>query len=291
MKKSDLEKIVDKRCRHLQEEQAPLGENVEANHNFRVELKKLRALLRLLRHDGEKSPALHLPKSLHHLYSAVGDVRSYQLQKTFVNRACTELGCPVPAGYMAMLQRHEQEAIMRAKEKARAVSVTKLREQWVTALPEEWSRKNAEAFLQKKKTQLAAYLAASLLTDDALHDIRKLLKNILYVWPWIEGVLAGAFPPDFFSKETCQRLAEKLGSFQDCCVALSLFRPALLVGLSPEEQERLAVIREKCSLQKAAEKEAIIGSLLLLKNEVKANMRVQTTLPVSAAQQVGLNKE
>ncbi|RYZ48151.1 MAG: CHAD domain-containing protein, partial [Chitinophagaceae bacterium] len=158
MKKSELEKIVDKRCRHLQEEQKKLGEDVNANHNFRVEIKKLRALLRLLRHEGDAPSALRLPKPVRELYSSVGEVRSYQLQRTFVILACKELDSPLPVGYLQWLQQKEKEATARVKENAKLVSLPKLREQLLLAVPTEWNKEKAANYLQETKTRFVAYL-------------------------------------------------------------------------------------------------------------------------------------
>ncbi|NTS42451.1 CHAD domain-containing protein [Flavisolibacter sp. BT320] len=281
MKKSELEKIVDKRCRHLQEEQRRLGEDVDANHNFRVEIKKLRALLRLLRQEDDAATALRLPKPVRQLYTTVGDVRSCQLQKAFVILACKELDSPPPAGYLQWLQQKEIEATERVRGKAKQVSILKLRDEILRSLPAAWDKESAANYLRETKTRLAAYLAAAALTDDALHDIRKLLKDLLYVWPYLEGVVAEIFPPQFFNRETCQQLAERLGSFQDCCVALTLFHPDLLPDLSAEEQQRLVLIREVCNRRKEGERKALVDRLQVLKNEIRNKMQVQTTVPVS----------
>ncbi|RYZ47588.1 MAG: CHAD domain-containing protein, partial [Chitinophagaceae bacterium] len=162
------------------------------------------------------------------------------------------------------------------------VSLPKLREQLLLAVPTEWNKEKAANYLQETKTRFVAYLAAAVLSDDALHDIRKLLKDLLYVWPYLEGAVAEIFPPQYFNKETCLQLTEKLGSYQDCCIALSLFRPDLLHNRSAEEQHQLVILREMCSRRKEGERKALLTTLLLLKNEVRTTMQVQPPFPVSA---------
>jgi CHAD domain-containing protein len=285
MKKSELVRVLDKRCRNLQQHKAQLrfGLNAEANHDFRVEIKKLRAFLRLLQQTQACPPELHLPRSFHQFYKAVGDVRSLQLQRVWVQSICKELACPEPTGYMAVLASSEKKARKQVREKAKEISVPWLHQQLVKALPATLRKRDAENFVQQKRTQLAGYLAAASVTDAVLHDIRKLLKDLLYVWPWIDGVMAEAFPPLFLTKANCLRLAERLGSYQDCCVSISLFSTTFLAGLGPDEQQRLAVIKERCCRKREKEKEAIIVTLLLLKNELQAKMSVQPNKSVATA--------
>ena len=277
MKKSTIIRILDKRCRHLEQykEKLQSGFDVEANHHFRVEIKKLRALLRLLHHTQVCAGELNLPKSFHQFYKAVGEVRSLQLQRKSVEALCKELDCSVPVGYMDVLVRNEKKARKQVSEKAKEVSVSRLHQQLVKAIGTTLHKKDTENFVQQKKSKLVEYLAVVSLTEEVLHDIRKLLKDLLYVWPLIEEVMAEAFPPLFFSKAVCLRLAERLGRYQDCCVAISLLGPAFITDLNTEDQQRVAAIKEKFYIKRDKEKEALIVSLLLLKNALQATVQVE----------------
>lgn len=286
MKKSEKIGILDKRCHRLQKQKALLlaGFAAEANHDFRVEVKKLRAFLRLLRFSQPQAEGLHLPKPFHQFYQAVGDVRSMQIQKQWVEEVCKEMACSVPAGYMEVLTRREKEAIKSVREKAKEISLPAIHHQLVKAVHGTWHKKDAEAFVQKKREKLVAYLASVTLTDEVLHNVRKLIKDLLYVWPWIEVEMAEAFPSRYFTKEACLSLADKLGSFQDSCTVIALFSPPYLEGLSPGERHRLEAIKERCVQKKEKEKTALVVTLLLLKNELVTKQNLpQTTQPASMA--------
>lgn len=279
MKKSERIRILDKRCRHLQKhkEQLLAGFGAESNHAFRVEVKKLRAFLRLLRFSQPQADGLHLPKSFHEFYQAVGTIRSIQIQKQWVETACKEMACSMPAGYTEVLSRKEKEAIHCVKMKAKEIDLQAIRHQLVKAVQGTWHKKHAEAFVQKKREKLLAYLAAVTLSDEMLHNIRKLLKDLLYVWPWIELEMAEAFPSRYFTKETCLQLANRLGTFQDSCTVIALFSPPMLKDLSPGELHRLAPIKERCMQKKEKEKNALIVSLLLLKDDLLAGQSIPKT--------------
>jgi CHAD domain-containing protein len=286
MKKSERIGILDKRCHRLQKhkEQLLAGFAAEANHDFRVEVKKLRAFLRLLRFSQPQAEGLHLPRSFHQFYQAVGEVRSMQIQKKWVEEICKELACSVPAGYMEVLARKEKEAIRSVKDKAKEISLPAIHDHLVKAVHGSWHKKDAEAFVRKKREKLVTYLASVTLTDEVLHNVRKLLKNLLYVWPWIEVEMVQAFPSRYFTKEACLSLAGKLGNFQDSCTVIALFSPPFLAGLSPGELHRLAVIKERCVQKKEKEKAALIVTLLMLKNELVTSQNVpQTTQPAPMA--------
>lgn len=276
MKKSERIRILDKRCRHLQKHKEQLlgGFGAEANHAFRVEVKKLRAFLRLLRFSQPQAENLHLPKSFHEFYQAVGTIRSIQIQKQWVETVCKELACSMPAGYTEVLNRKEKEAINSAGQKAKEIDVHEIRNQLIKAVQGTFHKKEAEAFVQKKREKLLTYLAAVTLTDENLHNVRKLLKDLLYVWPWIEEEMTEAFPSRYFTKETCLQLANRLGTFQDCCTVLALFSPPFLKDLSPGELHRIAAIKERCVQKKEKEKNALVVSLLLLKNDLVSGQKV-----------------
>jgi CHAD domain-containing protein len=275
MKKNDSLRILDKRCRRLQKQKEQLltGFAAETNHDFRVEVKKLRAFLRLLKCAHPQAECLHLPKSLQQLYRFVGDVRSIQIQRQWVLSVCKELACAVPAGYMEVLARKEKEAIKRAQEKAQEISLPLIHQQLQKELPLSWQKNGVETFVRQKQLQLATLLSAVLISDEVLHDLRKLLKDLLYIWPIIEEEVGNTMIPGLFSKEACLRLAEKLGNYQDCCVVISLFSTPLLAGLSPGDQCRLSLIKERCCQKKEKEKDAILITLQLLRNELTAKLK------------------
>ena len=285
MKKRDVIRLIEKRCRRLHQLQQQLlaGFDVEANHSFRVEVKKLRALLRILRHSRQEDAALAISKELQSFYRTVGEVRSLQLQRQFVINICREHSYPIPVGYMSMLYNREQTAREKVHSKTKKVDITRICHQLSASLPAAWRKEDAEQYTIQKREQLYAHLAATPLSDEALHKIRKLFKDLLYVWDWVEGVLAAVFPATVFSKAVCLRFTEKLGAFQDSCVALSFFEPAFVSGLQEREQKLLEAIQQDGIRKKEAQKRDLIDLLLSLKEELQEKKTGQQTRPVTAS--------
>jgi CHAD domain-containing protein len=285
MKKSKLVHIIEKHCCSLQKQQQLLmrGYDIEASHDFRVEIKKLRAFLRMLNHKNGLKNGLQISKHLRLFYRSVGELRSLQLQQEMVQTICKELHYPEPAEYLSLLHNKEIKAQKKIRENAKATSLHNLGHRLKNSLPQTFTDKDVRHYVEEKRVQLQGFLTVLLLADETLHSIRKLLKDLLYVWLWVEAVLLDMLPGSAGRKAYCLQLTDELGTFQDYCTALTFFHPNLTNQLSLEEQERVQSIQQEFIRRKELQKRSIMETLLTLRLDLRANRYRGPLSPVSVS--------
>lgn len=191
--------------------------DAEAIHQFRVGIKKLRALFRLL-NAGRKDKSFSIGKNLRSVYERSGIVRCLQLQQQTVVQLCRDLELQVPHAYLAALAVQESVARVKLKEQAKLVSFRTVLQKSRKQLEKKPDPATIENFVAVNKHALLKTLLASRRTDEDLHNLRKLLKDLIYVWPIISQAVNDVFPNGFITRENCLFLTERLGAFQDLCL-------------------------------------------------------------------------
>lgn len=144
-------------------------------HKFRLGLKKLRAWLRLLAYTtGNKK--IRLPLRLLRLYHIVGEIRETQIELSFL----TGKGLPVDA-YLELLNEHmhnkQQEWNRHYDEKI----LKKARKKMAGFDLPEVAAGDVKAFVSHKKKRIHRLKTQPVIADGCLHEIRKQVKDILYV--------------------------------------------------------------------------------------------------------------
>lgn len=270
MKKKDVIRFFDQRCRNLERCAHNLLEDfaVEDIHQFRVELKKLRALLRLLNAGREEGRAVYIGKSLHSFYATVGMLRGLQLQRQTIFRFCKKLQCPVPALYLAQLLQKESGLKAMIRSEALAFPLSAVRRRLRKGVQENLNNETADNFIAIKRSELLTLLAIPICHDEQLHQLRKHLKDLLYVWSLIGPSLADAFPGKILTEKKCLSLTEKLGDFQDMCIALDYLDVADL-NVPLDETAALKAICFYCENRKIRLKEEITELLSGLREDLK----------------------
>jgi CHAD domain-containing protein len=273
MKNSAAIKFLHQRIRNLERHSESLLEefDVEDIHQFRVEMKKLRALLRLLNAGGELAEPLRIGKKVHRFYDATGDLRSLQLQRKTVIDLAKKLTCKVPSNYLNHLQKKETETKASIRPEASHLSFRKLQNRMLKAAHEKFTSSVVERFIASKKYALLKLLAIAVYQDEQLHGLRKLLKDLLYVWPLIGPAIVQSFPKKGLTKKSCDALTEKLGLFQDLFVALTYFDTAYETNVPNEERAVLETFRSHCENHKATLKEQITNQLADLRDDMEKN--------------------
>ncbi|HET7899413.1 MAG TPA: CHAD domain-containing protein, partial [Flavisolibacter sp.] len=196
--------------------------DAEANHRFRVAFKKFRACIRLYNALQPKKQ-LMVPKGLKQFYDAVGEIRCLQLQQETVRNLCQTLPCRFPDQYHSFLQASEASARQRARAIAKNLSLKKMQNEMHRVRRQKDSPEGVGNFVALKKHAMLKILRAIYRSDEELHQLRKTLKDILYVWSTVAPTLKEMFPKGFLTKENCIYLTEKLGAYQDLCVTLEFF--------------------------------------------------------------------
>jgi CHAD domain-containing protein len=210
----------------------------EAIHRFRVEVKKLRSCLRLAgaTRTGLKS---RLPRKLHTFYSMTGVVRNLQLQRKGMAEAALRLDKPLPSPCMAVLEGRIQTAITMVKEYMEVNNpLGHARAEWQVAIRRHEEARGITRFLEERRDNLMSGVP---FPDEAgLHAIRKVMKDILHVWPCFpdkETVLL--LPDSWRSKGKLYSCTRRLGEFHDSCIKLQLLQDIHFISAMEDNAQSL----------------------------------------------------
>ena len=210
----------------------------EEIHDFRLGIKKLRALIRLVNTGAEKP--LKLGKRIREFYSITGQIRNLQLHRESIIQLCQNQEAQEPRVYQALIKNQlkiHQEAGRRI---ARKLSWSQWQDKCAERLPHRVDKEMVRIFLRQKYIILTGMLSQNLNNDEVLHSIRKYCKDLLYVWDMIEHDWPPGFPIYFTGKEELEALTGLLGDFHDYCIHLQLFQNLFIPEVvSEEEKNRL----------------------------------------------------
>jgi len=192
-------------------------------HQFRLQVKKLRSYLGLVATVKQKGIWLKLPTKLHQFYIAIGAVRNLQLQQQRISPLFNERFSPVLTPYLHFISASMDNAVARAKKLARRKkNFAKERDKLVKQLPSKLRPATSRKFIRHRIDKLKALMQPSSLSDESLHFVRKLLKDILYTWPYTTKKNSGIPEQELMSREEIDSIIKVLGSFRDKCEGLDL---------------------------------------------------------------------
>lgn len=217
MKKLKTNRGIEKRLKKIDKLLQKIHRYFEAEdiHIFRMETKKLRAFLRLIRTDRFKANKLVLPKHLKKIYRVLGAIRSLQLQQQNISAAITEEGnggmCKT---YFNLLNAKaagkmiKMESVLINKK-----TLQKEMRRIAGAVPAKIGKSGIGKFIKSTGSRLQKLVDEEVLSDESLHAIRKLLKDMLYCWSYIKADLA--LSKTFPSKKDIRRIVDLLGDYRD----------------------------------------------------------------------------
>ena len=208
------------------------GRNLAGNfseeniHGFRLEVKKLRALLRMAAAADYASINPRLPQKLETFYTMTGLIRNLQLQRKGLAELAQRERLELPASCVAALGGRIDIAIALAglflktgRPFGRAPG------SWMASLPAPVADAAGREFLRRKMKLFPLPAREEIRDEEHLHMLRKALKDILYVWPYLsEKILRRAQSQGLYPKETIRNCAALLGEFRDVCIRLTLLQ-------------------------------------------------------------------
>jgi len=193
---------------------------------FRVEVKKLRALLRLIKTENEVKE-LALPKKLHKFYKEVGAIRTFRLQQKLVRYSVLKINPDIrPKAYLNLLTTKIKHSISYARSIAKDKDPFKRgKQQLEKQIPRKLGIATMREFTWEEVNSLKNLLGSVFTSDASLHAIRKIFKDLLYTWPYIQKEARVILPSAIFcSREDLDFIAKRLGKFQDTCTSIDLLR-------------------------------------------------------------------
>ncbi len=261
LNQQEIEHIIHRYFKHFKKLFNKIEKHFDANdiHEFRVEFKKLRALLRLLGMEIADAENLDMPRNLKEIYTVTGKIREIQLQLLRIDETVSAKE-KLPK-YRTLLKKE----IMKLKRELmfwlKHEPVSKMEEKINAHIPVSFKAATIKIFLSFKFSNINALFAGRIIADESLHRIRKNIKDILYVYKIFEEFRILNME-ELFGDKTCfdhaTLVTEELGKFNDQCIALSLLRPEWLSSMKDNEKKLL----QKISLHWMEEKEILKQQLV-----------------------------
>jgi CHAD domain-containing protein len=244
MKEDAIIAILELRIKKIRKHFFKLQESLDPEelHDFRLEMKKLKAFLRLLNTGKPHGKKIRLSKEVKEYYSLTGNVRNLQLYEQRIQRLVEEHQLAKPVAYLALLEQETIKAIEQLKPAAEKISFQQLRKKVLEFVPSRLDASDCKYYLVLQQNALAALLLPVTNRDEALHEVRKIIKDIGYNRAYLSSYMSLILPAFLIKKEQTDAIGEKLGAFHDLCVSLYLIQ--LPIALQVKGQEERAVLQE-----------------------------------------------
>jgi CHAD domain-containing protein len=247
----------------------------ETIHNFRVDIKKLRAFLRMLRagREEDQDHSLKFPRPFKKMYAWAGDVRDRQLCLTRVrqqhHRSRKKLHHKIRSIEDELLKLSEKtDLVLSAQELA------DIENQMTRHLPPILANERIEEFVSAKLRDIRNSIDTGKLRDKDLHSIRKNLKDIVYVASTLTNNNHGSLQLASLSPgqlQAADKLSHRLGLFNDACIALSFIPPKAIKADENGEKSPLLYMRRKWLAEKKSLKNEILQALSFIQPMPKAD--------------------
>src|ERR1022692_2081566 len=225
-------------------------------HQFRIEVKKLRAFLRSIKTE------LKLPKRLRKFYDTIGIVRNLQLQQQRIAKVVTETGDSLPSKYLSTINVEAITNIKKAKKIIKKRKTFKKEEKSIINIfTKKIERPTIKKFFNSEADLLNKQLLLNQPGDETLHSIRKILKDILYTQPYISKKTRTTLLPWLSEQANVKLITELLGGFQDARTILNYLRPHYTDEIPECELLLLKSIEKKWQREKENIKQQVYRQL------------------------------
>jgi CHAD domain-containing protein len=248
---------------HKLSEEIKDGFEEEAIHEFRKEIKKLRAFLRLLSiEESEEDQKLRITSKMKTFYGYVGIIRNLQLQQK--NIAASLNGHKPPQAYFSILKKEKEDWQKTAREYMDVEKDFYSDEEKIVAdLPNKHTKPAIVKYINQEIAELMSLLTTDL-SDVNIHSVRKILKDLQYNWLFIKRYIL-LLPFQIEDEKELKALTDLIGRFHDKCVSLSLVHSYNTYSVVEEEKELLQQIERAWIDDKKELKEIVLERLDSLK--------------------------
>jgi CHAD domain-containing protein len=254
--------------------------DIEKIHDFRVEIKKMRAFMRLAATSFSGAAELKLPFHLKSMYQYAGNLRNLQLQQQWIFELITDDKIRQQSQYLKMLEVQQEEWKQKIKDISNPKALETDEKMIIATLPFKLGKTETKNYCRMKADELNKLIAVVDPSDDELHQMRKILKDVLYTLPYTDDSFFSFIDVDLQAKEKIEFLTDLLGEFQDACIYLELLHPEGENELNdPEEITLLQTIREQCILKKSDMKARVCEKLDQLRVTTQESTNIDLFLP------------
>jgi len=236
MKEKEIIKIVKDRFKTINKLPHKIIRDFDTDdiHDFRVEIKKLRAFLRLLDTEKEIEGPL-IPRLLKTFYGYVGIIRNIQLHRHSIFKYITDYKIEEPKEYIQILDEEKSYWEKEAAELMIDNSFKDNEDEILKQLPQKLEKSTIKKFVEKKLDELKEQLN-NIKDDNAIHTVRKILKDILYNRDFINH---DDLPKPISKEEDLKLLTTQLGDFRDKCIQLEFLSDEYLNKVLDENEKHI----------------------------------------------------
>jgi len=242
--------------------QITAGFDLEAIHQFRVEYKKLRAILRMLSQQKEIGE-IEVSKKLKKVYNILGSIRDMQLQQQRIKEASGKESKKAQL-YHHLLEREMDKLKPEVSDIFMENPVDDSKRKTNPPLPKKFSLNSFKSFANQKWNTIHSIIGSGYYSDDNIHVIRKNLKNLYYNLKIYKGIEFDTLSVSVWKgKEEIyfDQLLDELGNFQDKCTAIALIKSYWLNSFSMTCKELLERIKKEWIKEKVGIKQLLIKKL------------------------------
>ena len=237
--KKIIKKRFDKLNRYLEKQDEWF--HARTIHSFRLEVKKLRSFLALLSVDHSKISA---PRRLKKLYGILGKIRLNQLQRNAITGTTEKYNILLPAQYLAGLEKEKRELKKEAENlihKTKSLSAKKL----IRVIPARANAGMLRKYFARQGSRLHGLLQLRLDDNESLHQVRKILKSLLYALSFLkqQDEIKKYFSNDQI--KDLKLLESKIGEFHDISISRQILKEALKDVPNLREKESLIWIKNR----------------------------------------------
>ena len=264
MKHSDIKNVIESRFEKIEDSWDKIIKHfdMEEIHDFRVEVKKLRAFMRLAATALASPVELKIPFHLKSLYRSAGNIRTLQLQQQRIFQHVTEKKFREPTQYLQILLDQQRYWERKIPEISNRKALETEEEMLILTFNSKLGKESVKKYTETRTRELRDLLTVREHSDERLHQIRKILKDIMYTLPYTGDYFFSFFNNRLQSKEDLKSLTDILGEIQDASTSLQFLLPEYIKEVTdPEEISSIQTIREEWTLQKADKKNVVCENL------------------------------
>jgi len=285
MKSGEIKNVLSKRFRKVKKHYNCLLEDFNPGeiHDFRLDMKELRAFMRLVNTEIE-GKELGTGSKIKRFYRITGNIHNLQLHERRILELSKNMIVDPPGLYLDLFRNLESCERTKARSAAEHIHLDLLEDDNKHAVPDRLRTASIEKYLLHQNNELISILSLTVFSDEALHEIRKLLKDLLFNWDYIKTSLAAILPEYFINRNNVELLATRLGHFHDLCVALHFFKPIYTSQItSTSETASFRILRRKLSLEKNQLKRDIVVLLAEIRSGIEREIVIRNVYEIAGS--------
>jgi CHAD domain-containing protein len=238
-------------------------------HDVRIELKKLRAVIRFLRKVYHRQTLKRSARLVNHIFQAAGEIRAFQILQEWLKR--WELPA-IEQQFFSEGRVHYLTENFNQKSTDFKADIKEAIEQ-ITPYVQGTNSILCEQYLLSLQTEIELLLHKNASTTE-WHDLRKLMKQWLYANNWIED--AAKSEKLLSTYAFYNKLQEAIGQWHDIMMVQEMFeRKQLHLSDDVEVQKDLSIGKEKMHQQLKQKQKWVVELIEQSMNAPSTNLHHQ----------------